>query len=262
MSTYVWMRVLESASRRYDLGIQLLSFGHIEKVYNRVAQLARGPEVLDLGCGTGNVALGLARRGLRVTGVDLSPEMLDLARRKTPPGVVGVLYVDYDDSGTATIFRHRFARSFNRGLTWSERNLQSMDPEPLANAYNEWLWGDYEGLTAAKNIFYGVFTGESSGRTTPQLDPIFFRQKSCRWWWISCWLESEWGTWSENKPFWAVRVPDFRSHKVSWLGVATSHGCSRVFGKAGRRLKGSRPFALACLRAHPANAAQAGFVTR
>jgi demethylmenaquinone methyltransferase/2-methoxy-6-polyprenyl-1,4-benzoquinol methylase len=87
MSTYVWMRVLESASRRYDLGIRLLSFGHIEKVYNRVAQLARGPEVLDLGCGTGNVALRLARRGLRVTGVDLSPEMLDLARRKTPPGV-------------------------------------------------------------------------------------------------------------------------------------------------------------------------------
>lgn len=109
----------------------------------------------------------------------------------TKRGVVGVLYVDYDDSGTATIFRHRFARSFNRGLTWSERNLQSMDPEPLANAYDGWLWGDYEGLTAAKNTFYGVFTGESSGRTTPQLDPIFFRQKSCRWWWISCWLESE-----------------------------------------------------------------------
>jgi len=78
------MRVLESVPRRYDLGIQLLSFGHIKRVYDRVAQCARGPEVLDLGCGTGSVALRLARRGLRVTGVDLSAEMLELARQKAP----------------------------------------------------------------------------------------------------------------------------------------------------------------------------------
>lgn len=38
--------------------------------------------VLDLGCGTGNHALPLARRGYRVTGVDLSPQMLACADRK------------------------------------------------------------------------------------------------------------------------------------------------------------------------------------
>lgn len=81
------MRLLESAPHRYDFGIRLLSFGHIERVYDRVAQLARGPDVLDLGCGTGNVALRLARRGLHVTGVDLSQDMLDLARQKIPPRV-------------------------------------------------------------------------------------------------------------------------------------------------------------------------------
>ena len=85
MSTYVWMRLLESAPHRYDFGIRLLSLGQINSVYDRVAQLARGPEVLDLGCGTGNVALRLARRALHVTGVDLSPQMLDRARQKTPP---------------------------------------------------------------------------------------------------------------------------------------------------------------------------------
>lgn len=78
------MRLLESAPHRYDLGIRLLSLGQIERVYDRVAQLAHGPEVLDLGCGTGNVALRLARRGVHVIGVDLSPEMLDIARQKTP----------------------------------------------------------------------------------------------------------------------------------------------------------------------------------
>jgi ubiquinone/menaquinone biosynthesis C-methylase UbiE len=80
------MRVLESASRRYDLGIRLFSFGHIRRIYDRVAELARGPEALDLGCGTGNVALRLAARGLRVSGLDLSPDMLDIARQKTPAG--------------------------------------------------------------------------------------------------------------------------------------------------------------------------------
>lgn len=79
------MRVLESAPRRYDFGVRLLSLGHIQKIYDRVAQLTQGPEVLDLGCGTGNLAVRLAARGLHVTGVDLSPEMLDLARQRVPP---------------------------------------------------------------------------------------------------------------------------------------------------------------------------------
>lgn len=79
------MRVLESAPRRYDLGVRLLSFGQIGRTYDKVAQLARGPEVLDLGCGTGNLTVRLAARGLHVTGLDLSPEMLELAGRKTPP---------------------------------------------------------------------------------------------------------------------------------------------------------------------------------
>lgn len=81
------MRVLESSPRRYDFGIRLLSLGHIRRIYDRVTQLARGPEVLDLGCGTGTLATRLAARGLRVTGVDLSPEMLDLARERTRSGL-------------------------------------------------------------------------------------------------------------------------------------------------------------------------------
>ena len=38
--------------------------------------------LLDLGCGTGNHALPLARRGYRVLGVDRSNDMLDAARNK------------------------------------------------------------------------------------------------------------------------------------------------------------------------------------
>jgi SAM-dependent methyltransferase len=40
--------------------------------------------VLDAGCGTGRVAIELARRGLDVVGVDLDPTMLNAARAKAP----------------------------------------------------------------------------------------------------------------------------------------------------------------------------------
>jgi len=40
--------------------------------------------VLDAGCGTGRVAIELARRGLHVAGVDADPGMLSAARDKAP----------------------------------------------------------------------------------------------------------------------------------------------------------------------------------
>lgn len=44
--------------------------------------------VVDLGCGTGNMAIPLARSGFTVFGIDLSAEMLSVARSKwdEPPG--------------------------------------------------------------------------------------------------------------------------------------------------------------------------------
>jgi SAM-dependent methyltransferase len=42
------------------------------------------PAVLDAGCGTGRVAMELARRGVDVAGVDLDPVMLTAARTKAP----------------------------------------------------------------------------------------------------------------------------------------------------------------------------------
>jgi SAM-dependent methyltransferase len=44
-----------------------------------------GPaRVLDAGCGTGRVAIELARHGIEVVGVDVDPGMLDTARARAP----------------------------------------------------------------------------------------------------------------------------------------------------------------------------------
>ncbi|SPT52784.1 bifunctional 3-demethylubiquinone-9 3-methyltransferase/ 2-octaprenyl-6-hydroxy phenol methylase [Actinomyces bovis] len=45
-----------------------------------LAELARGGSALDVGCGTGRMALALAERGISVIGVDSSPDMLDVLR--------------------------------------------------------------------------------------------------------------------------------------------------------------------------------------
>jgi 2-polyprenyl-3-methyl-5-hydroxy-6-metoxy-1,4-benzoquinol methylase len=44
--------------------------------------VAPGSSILDAGCGTGSLSLMLAAEGFRVTGVDLSPEMIARARAK------------------------------------------------------------------------------------------------------------------------------------------------------------------------------------
>ena len=70
---------------RYDLINDLQSFGLHRCWKRRVVELARpeaGQRALDVCCGTGDLALGLAQRGARVTGLDFSERMLAIAERK------------------------------------------------------------------------------------------------------------------------------------------------------------------------------------
>ncbi|MBQ1188434.1 MAG: methyltransferase domain-containing protein [Peptococcaceae bacterium] len=46
-----------------------------------------GKRLLDLGCGTGSISIPLAQKGYQVTGVDLSEEMLAVAREKAMNGI-------------------------------------------------------------------------------------------------------------------------------------------------------------------------------
>ena len=81
--SYVYMKVLESAPARYDRGMQLLTLGRVQQVYEAIAaRVPAGAEVLDLGCGTGALAVQLARQGARVTAIDISAGMLEQAAER------------------------------------------------------------------------------------------------------------------------------------------------------------------------------------
>jgi demethylmenaquinone methyltransferase / 2-methoxy-6-polyprenyl-1,4-benzoquinol methylase len=70
---------------RYDRINDLQSFGLHRYWKRRVVRLARpqaGQRALDLCCGTGDLALALARRGARVVALDFNDRMLDAAQRR------------------------------------------------------------------------------------------------------------------------------------------------------------------------------------
>jgi demethylmenaquinone methyltransferase / 2-methoxy-6-polyprenyl-1,4-benzoquinol methylase len=72
-------------ARRYDLLNDLQSFGLHRLWKRRVTALAAikpGDCALDLCCGTGDIALALARQGADVTGLDFSDKMLEVAAHR------------------------------------------------------------------------------------------------------------------------------------------------------------------------------------
>lgn len=57
--------------------------GEVDRLHDVLRQTAgENAAILDLGCGTGLHALELAKRGFKVTGIDLSPDMIAVAQRK------------------------------------------------------------------------------------------------------------------------------------------------------------------------------------
>jgi demethylmenaquinone methyltransferase/2-methoxy-6-polyprenyl-1,4-benzoquinol methylase len=78
-------RLFATIADRYDLITVLLSFGRDRHWKTRLVSLvAPGPDarVLDLACGTGDIAFESAARGAQVVGVDITLRMLELAIEK------------------------------------------------------------------------------------------------------------------------------------------------------------------------------------
>ena len=103
-----------------------------------MAEEARGPRVLDVGCSEGILGVLLARRGIEVTGVDTNPEVLDFAGQllaKEAEEVRNcVTFVQGDFTGTQPVtglFRHR---GDGRGARQFRRSAPDIGQGPQASS--------------------------------------------------------------------------------------------------------------------------------
>jgi len=87
-SRYV-RRLFSTIADRYDLITVLLSYGQDRGWKQRLVSMAPippGGRVLDLACGTGDITYALQDRGARTVGLDITPRMIEIARKKRDAG--------------------------------------------------------------------------------------------------------------------------------------------------------------------------------
>jgi len=97
----------ERIAARYDHSYsEMFEPSVVDEVVEVLAALAGGGRALELGIGTGRIALPLARRGVAVHGIDLSRAMVARLRAKRGGEAIGVTIGDFATAkadGTFTV---------------------------------------------------------------------------------------------------------------------------------------------------------------
>ena len=83
-----------------------------------------GMDVLDVACGTGNATIPAAKAGARVTGLDIAPALLEIARERCADAMVEIDFIEgdaqelpFEDAGfdrVVSVFGHMFAPDHER----------------------------------------------------------------------------------------------------------------------------------------------------
>jgi predicted TPR repeat methyltransferase len=85
----------ERVAKSYDESADMFEPAVVEPVVSFLADVAGDGAALELGIGTGRIALPLSRRGVRVHGIDLSSAMVARLRAKPGADSIGVTLGDF-----------------------------------------------------------------------------------------------------------------------------------------------------------------------
>jgi ubiquinone/menaquinone biosynthesis C-methylase UbiE len=137
--------------------------------------LSRGETILDVGCGTGRHAVELARRGFKVTGLDLSSAMLAQAREAAQDAKVDIELIQ----GDASTFE--FDRRFDAaiclcegafGLLGSSDDPAEHDLAILRNIHRA-LKPNGKFILTALNGYKLIRQYSNDDVTSGRLDPVY-----------------------------------------------------------------------------------------
>lgn len=120
-----WDRAAASFDRAVVSGLDYYRSDFFGPAQVQMCGDIHGMRLIDVGCGTGYFAREMARRGARVTGIDISPRMIALAERHETDAPLGIAYQVGD---AATIASHAGAASFD--MATSCMALQDMPNVP------------------------------------------------------------------------------------------------------------------------------------
>jgi magnesium-protoporphyrin O-methyltransferase len=92
----------------------------------RALMLSRLPEdlrVLDAGCGTGAMATELAQRGAQVTAVDISPQLIEIAKRRLHPALADQVDFQSGDMSDPALGRFDFTLAMDSLIYYRDTDI-------------------------------------------------------------------------------------------------------------------------------------------
>jgi SAM-dependent methyltransferase len=97
----------------------------VDPAVNLLAELAGTGAALELGIGTGRIALPLSQRGVRVHGIELSPAMVAQLQAKPGAGDIGVTIGDFAATRVAGTFKLAYlVRNTIMNLTTQDEQVE------------------------------------------------------------------------------------------------------------------------------------------
>lgn len=94
------MAIFDREASHYDKWYETKMGSYVDKVETDCAlnlfKVKKGMKILDIGCGTGNFSIKLAKMGCKVVGIDISEEMLNIAEEKAKKEDLDIEFYNMD----------------------------------------------------------------------------------------------------------------------------------------------------------------------